>query len=103
MNLKEFLRPTLRKLSLFLILLVAWIFLPLVPIKAQVMCNIPPCYPAIEPVSLYRIIFKGVLYNNYIFTTPATFIVPVIEFIILYLLALAANRLIESRKSKVKY
>jgi len=97
MDWKEFLKPTVAKILIFLILLAIGFFLPLIPIKVQIMCFIAPCYPNIEFISMYQILFQNILTNHYLFASTATFIVPIIEIIVLYLIAVVA---FEARKSK---
>jgi len=50
-----------------------------------------------------QILFENILNNNYLFITPATFIVPAIELIMLYLLASVINHAIkEAIAMKIK-
>lgn len=91
--------PTIGKIIIFLILILAWFYLPFIPIKVIVMCNIPPCNPITSGVSLYQIIFEGKLNSSYLFATPFTFIVPIVELIVLYFITSIINLTIINKKS----
>lgn len=101
MSSKEFFRPTIGKIIIFLILILAWFCLPFIPIKVIVMCNIAPCNPITSGVSLYQIIFEDKLNSSYIFATPFTFIVPIVELIVLYFITSIINLIIISKKSRL--
>ena len=102
MNLKEFFKPTMRKIIIFLILIMIWIFLPWIPFKNQIMCIIGPCNPIIRFFSLYDIIINNAISSNHLlFATPLTFIIPVIELPGLYVLASIVNFVIINKKSKL--
>lgn len=88
MNWKNFLKPTLWKIILTAIILMGLLFLPIVPVKIQVLCIKGPCYPIEENVSgvsiLYGILYPRDVSGLYMSTEAATWIVLLLEVIISY-------------------
>ena len=94
MDWKEFFRPTLPKIVIFIVILIIFFLFPIVPILNQVRCIKAPCPPIEDIIAGYRI------FNNWVIFTPYTYLVLFIEILVSYLISSFIVLIIKKIKSK---
>jgi hypothetical protein len=89
MNWKEFLRPDLIKLVLFIIILAILSIIPVIPLEEPFPCLIPPCPGQTTFNSAYEFLLDALEAPVILtaFATPLTYVVLFAEVIIAYLLS----------------
>ena len=85
MKIKEFLKPTIWKIIIFIILLNILVFLPVIPVLVVVFCFAGPCPPVLRFIQLNKI-SEYMAKHTVIISTP-TIVGIIIEILILYLIS----------------
>lgn len=82
MKFKELLKPTKGKIILFVILLIIWVFLPLIPTALKVECIKAPCPPVNSLSSFYELIT-----SFRVISTLLTYLSIIVEVLLIYFIS----------------
>jgi len=90
----SFLKPDIKKIILFILLLAGIGALPLIPTHRVIMCITTPCNPIIGFSSIYSLGYG----NHYVLFSAATYIVIILEIIAAYILSCIIINISQKKK-----
>jgi len=89
---KKFLKPNKTKVILFVVIMLILFALPIVPVKIEVICLVPPCNPVDFSVSVYELFRPSTIF------TTMTYLSIAIQMIIAYLISCSISIFAKLRK-----